>query len=148
MLCLTANSTSLPFFVLGISKIGIIFDGTCLGDVLFLISFLILSLISLVKLFKFSNNKLTHFWTYGIGTFRKRSGAVKIALDNSGSRSKNAVAASDGFFPFRDGVDLLGKAGITGVIQPGGSIRDPETIAAANEHNMSMIFTHERAFTH
>ena len=97
---------------------------------------------------KFSNNKLTHFWTYGIGTFRKRSGAVKIALDNSGSRSKNAVAASDGFFPFRDGIDLLGKAGITGVIQPGGSIRDPETIAAANEHNMSMIFTHERAFTH
>ena len=97
---------------------------------------------------KFSNNKLTHFWTYGIGSFRKRNGAIKIALDNSGPRSKNAVVASDGFFPFKDNIDLLGKAGITGVIQPGGSIRDPEIIATANEYNMTMIFTHERAFKH
>ena len=97
---------------------------------------------------KFSNNKLTHFWTYGVGTFRKRSGAVKIALDNSGSRSKNAVAASDGFFPFRDGLDEAVKSGVTAVVQPGGSVRDQEVIDAANENNIAMIFTGVRHFKH
>ena len=58
------------------------------------------------------------------------------------------VMASDAFFPFRDGIDEASKAGVTAVIQPGGSIRDDEVIAAANEHGMAMIFTGERHFKH
>ena len=58
------------------------------------------------------------------------------------------VMASDAFFPFRDGIDEAAKAGVTAVIQPGGSIRDDEVIAAANEHGMAMIFTGERHFKH
>jgi phosphoribosylaminoimidazolecarboxamide formyltransferase/IMP cyclohydrolase len=56
--------------------------------------------------------------------------------------------ASDAFFPFRDSVDTAGEAGITAVIQPGGSIRDEEVIAAANEHGMAMVFTSCRHFRH
>ena len=56
--------------------------------------------------------------------------------------------ASDAFFPFRDGIDQAATAGITAVIQPGGSLRDEETIAAANEHGMAMIFTGMRHFRH
>ncbi|MEM2339396.1 MAG: bifunctional phosphoribosylaminoimidazolecarboxamide formyltransferase/IMP cyclohydrolase, partial [Nitrososphaerales archaeon] len=97
---------------------------------------------------KVENGKLTYFWTYGVASFRKRNGAVKIALDNAGKRAKGAVAASDGFFPFRDSIDLLGEAGIKAVIQPGGSINDEKIIEAANEYNIAMVFTHERAFKH
>ncbi len=92
--------------------------------------------------------KLVRFWTLGVGSFRKRNGAVKIALDNAGSRAKGAVCASDGFFPFRDSVDLLGKAGVSSVIQPGGSARDAESVEAADEHGMAMVLTHVRAFRH
>ena len=56
--------------------------------------------------------------------------------------------ASDAFFPFRDGIDFAAKAGITAIIQPGGSMRDDEVIAAANEHNMAMVFTGMRHFRH
>jgi phosphoribosylaminoimidazolecarboxamide formyltransferase/IMP cyclohydrolase len=56
--------------------------------------------------------------------------------------------ASDAFFPFRDGIDQAAAAGITAVIQPGGSLRDEETIAAANEHGMAMVFTGMRHFRH
>jgi phosphoribosylaminoimidazolecarboxamide formyltransferase/IMP cyclohydrolase len=56
--------------------------------------------------------------------------------------------ASDAFFPFRDGIDEAVKAGVTALIQPGGSIRDEEVIQAANEHNLSMIFTGIRHFKH
>jgi phosphoribosylaminoimidazolecarboxamide formyltransferase/IMP cyclohydrolase len=56
--------------------------------------------------------------------------------------------ASDAFFPFRDGIDKAAAAGITGVIQPGGSMRDEEVIAAANEHGMAMVFTGVRHFRH
>ncbi len=59
-----------------------------------------------------------------------------------------AVAATDGFFPFRDGPDVLIQAGITAIIQPGGSIRDQETIDACNEAGIAMVFTHLRAFKH
>ncbi len=59
-----------------------------------------------------------------------------------------AAMASDAFFPFRDGVDAATKAGITAIIQPGGSVRDKEVIAAANEHNLAMIFTRQRHFRH
>ena len=66
----------------------------------------------------------------------------------AGHDPKGAVLASDAFFPFRDGVDEAAAAGITAVIQPGGSVRDPEVIAAADAHGMAMIFTGTRQFRH
>ena len=70
-------------------------------------------------------------------------GAMKAQLPLIGT-----VVASDAFFPFRDGVDEAARAGITAVIQPGGSVRDEEVIAAANEHNLAMVFTGMRHFRH
>jgi phosphoribosylaminoimidazolecarboxamide formyltransferase/IMP cyclohydrolase len=61
---------------------------------------------------------------------------------------RGAALASDAFFPFRDGVDAAAGHGVAAVIQPGGSVRDDEVIAAANEHGMSMIFTGRRVFRH
>jgi phosphoribosylaminoimidazolecarboxamide formyltransferase/IMP cyclohydrolase len=58
------------------------------------------------------------------------------------------VLASDAFFPFRDSIDLAGKAGIRAVIQPGGSVRDEESVAAADEHNIAMVLTRQRVFLH
>jgi phosphoribosylaminoimidazolecarboxamide formyltransferase/IMP cyclohydrolase len=92
--------------------------------------------------------RLEEFWTVGVASFRKRSGAVKIALDNAGGRARGAVCASDGFFPFRDNIDLLGKAGVSAVIQPGGSISDEDVVKAADEYGMAMAMTHTRAFKH
>jgi phosphoribosylaminoimidazolecarboxamide formyltransferase/IMP cyclohydrolase len=60
----------------------------------------------------------------------------------------NTVAASDAFFPFRDGLDALAAAGATAVVQPGGSVRDAEVIAAADEHGLAMVFTGKRHFRH
>jgi phosphoribosylaminoimidazolecarboxamide formyltransferase/IMP cyclohydrolase len=61
---------------------------------------------------------------------------------------RGSAVASDAFYPFRDGVDEAAKAGAKAVIQPGGSIKDEEVIAAANEHGMAMIFTGMRHFRH
>jgi phosphoribosylaminoimidazolecarboxamide formyltransferase/IMP cyclohydrolase len=72
-----------------------------------------------------------------------RIGAMRAQLDVNGS-----VLASDAFFPFRDGIDEAAKHGITAVIQPGGSVRDDEVIAAANEHALAMVFTGVRHFKH
>jgi phosphoribosylaminoimidazolecarboxamide formyltransferase/IMP cyclohydrolase len=72
-----------------------------------------------------------------------RFAALKAALPLAGT-----VAASDAFFPFRDGVDELAKAGATAVIQPGGSVKDEEVIAAADEHKLAMVFTGVRHFRH
>jgi phosphoribosylaminoimidazolecarboxamide formyltransferase / IMP cyclohydrolase len=58
------------------------------------------------------------------------------------------VVASDAFFPFRDGVDVVAKAGASAIIQPGGSMRDEEVIAAADEHGIAMVFTGVRHFRH
>jgi phosphoribosylaminoimidazolecarboxamide formyltransferase/IMP cyclohydrolase len=58
------------------------------------------------------------------------------------------VVASDAFFPFRDGIDVIARAGAKAVIQPGGSVRDDEVIAAADEHGMAMVFTGVRHFRH
>src|SRR3989338_2574809 len=87
--------------------------------------------------------------TVGIGAGQmSRVDAVKIATAKAGKRAKGAVMSSDAFFPFRDGVDEAAKAGITAIIQPGGSIRDKEIINAANEHGMAMVFTGVRLFWH
>ena len=66
----------------------------------------------------------------------------------AGHDIQGAVLASDAFFPFRDGVDAAAAAGVRAIIQPGGSVRDPETIAAANEHGLAMVFTGVRQFRH
>ncbi len=79
---------------------------------------------------------------------QSRIGAAERALSRAGDRSDGAVAASDGFFPFADGVELLTKAGVTAVVEPGGSIRDDEVIAAANAHQMAIVFTGRRHFLH
>jgi phosphoribosylaminoimidazolecarboxamide formyltransferase/IMP cyclohydrolase len=73
--------------------------------------------------------------------------AVKKA-EEFGFSTKDAVLASEAFFPFRDSVDEAAKHGITAIIQPGGSIRDPQVIEAANEHNIAMVFTGMRHFKH
>jgi phosphoribosylaminoimidazolecarboxamide formyltransferase/IMP cyclohydrolase len=65
-----------------------------------------------------------------------------------GHPTQGAALGSDAFFPFRDGIDQAAAAGVTAIVQPGGSVRDAEVIAAANEHGMTMIFTGERLFRH
>ena len=75
--------------------------------------------------------------------------AVMKAASSDGKTSlAGSVAASDAFFPFRDGLDALAKAGATAVVQPGGSLRDAEVIAAADEHGLAMVFTGKRHFRH
>ena len=87
--------------------------------------------------------------TVGIGQGQpSRAGSVRLALQNAGGRSRDAVAASDGFFPFPDSVELLAKAGVTAVIQPGGSIRDADVIAAADAGDLAMCLTGMRHFRH
>lgn len=94
------------------------------------------------------SGKLSKLWTLGVGSFRKRNGATRIALDNAGERARGAYCASDGFFPFPDSVELLGNAGIRAVIQPGGSISDKKVIEASDRFSMPMLFSHVRAFKH
>jgi phosphoribosylaminoimidazolecarboxamide formyltransferase/IMP cyclohydrolase len=72
-----------------------------------------------------------------------RFAALKAQLPLAGS-----VAASDAFFPFRDGVDEVAKAGASAIIQPGGSVKDEEVIAAADEHGLAMVLTGVRHFRH
>ena len=73
---------------------------------------------------------------------------AKIKAENAGLQIAGCVVASDAFFPFRDGLDVLAQAGATAVIQPGGSMRDAEVIAAADEQNIAMVFTGFRHFRH
>jgi phosphoribosylaminoimidazolecarboxamide formyltransferase/IMP cyclohydrolase len=87
--------------------------------------------------------------TTGIGAGQmSRVDSVKIAAMKSNGKSLGSVMASDAFFPFRDGIDEAAKAGVTAVVQPGGSIRDQEVIDAVNEHGMAMVFTGVRCFKH
>jgi len=74
--------------------------------------------------------------------------SVELAARKAGERARGAVMASDAFFPFRDGVDAAAAAGITAVIQPGGSVRDDEILQAAEEHGMAMVLTGRRHFRH
>ncbi|NVN88941.1 MAG: bifunctional phosphoribosylaminoimidazolecarboxamide formyltransferase/IMP cyclohydrolase, partial [Rhodopseudomonas sp.] len=90
--------------------------------------------------------------TVGVGAGQmSRVDSARIAAikaENNGLTVVGSVAASDAFFPFRDGLDVLAKAGATAVIQPGGSVRDAEVIAAADEQNLAMLFTGFRHFRH
>ena len=80
-----------------------------------------------------------------------RVDAVRLARMKAGAAAdllRGSVAASDAFFPFRDGLDAVAEAGATAVVQPGGSVRDEEVIAAADEHGLAMVFTGRRHFRH
>ncbi|GIP45676.1 bifunctional purine biosynthesis protein PurH [Paenibacillus sp. J45TS6] len=87
--------------------------------------------------------------TVGVGAGQmNRVGAAKIALEQAADKAKGAVLASDAFFPMGDTVELAAKHGITAIIQPGGSIKDEESIKAANENGIAMVFTGVRHFKH
>ncbi|MGC4030652.1 MAG: bifunctional phosphoribosylaminoimidazolecarboxamide formyltransferase/IMP cyclohydrolase [Tepidisphaeraceae bacterium] len=87
--------------------------------------------------------------TVGIGGGQvDRVGAARIAVEKAGERAKGAVAASDAFFPFPDGPKLLIDAGVTAIVQPGGSVRDAETIDLCNARGVALVFTGRRHFRH
>jgi phosphoribosylaminoimidazolecarboxamide formyltransferase/IMP cyclohydrolase len=85
----------------------------------------------------------------GIGMGQvNRVDSARLSIDRAGERSKGSVAASDAFFPFADGLQILIDGGVTAVVQPGGSVRDEEVIAAANSAGIAMFFTGTRHFSH
>jgi phosphoribosylaminoimidazolecarboxamide formyltransferase/IMP cyclohydrolase len=87
--------------------------------------------------------------TLGVGAGQmNRVGSAKIALEQAGDKAKGATLASDGFFPFDDTVRTAAAAGITAIVQPGGSLRDPDSIKAANELGLVMVLTGIRHFLH
>ncbi|WP_107727508.1 bifunctional phosphoribosylaminoimidazolecarboxamide formyltransferase/IMP cyclohydrolase [Desmospora activa] len=89
------------------------------------------------------------FRTIGVGAGQmNRVGAARIALEQAGEAAHGAVLASDAFFPMKDTVELAAAAGIKAIIQPGGSIRDQESIEEANRHGIAMVFTGVRHFKH
>jgi phosphoribosylaminoimidazolecarboxamide formyltransferase/IMP cyclohydrolase len=87
--------------------------------------------------------------TVGVGAGQmSRVDAVDIAARKAGDRAHGSVMASDAFFPFRDGIEVAARAGVRAVIQPGGSVRDEDVVAAADEHSMAMVLTGRRHFRH
>ena len=87
--------------------------------------------------------------TVGIGAGQmNRVGAAEIALKQAGEKAAGSVLASDAFFPFRDTVDAAAKGGVAAIVQPGGSVRDQDSIAACNEYGLAMVFTGIRYFKH
>ena len=91
----------------------------------------------------------TGFATVGVGPGQtSRVEAVRIASRRAGGRAQGSMMVSDAFFPFRDGIDSANEIGVSSVVQPGGSVRDQESIDAANEHDISMLFTGTRLFLH
>ena len=79
---------------------------------------------------------------------QSRVGAAERAVVKAGERAGGAVAASDAFFPFRDGIDTLADAGVTAIVEPGGSMNDDEVVAAADERGLALLFTNRRHFRH
>lgn len=87
--------------------------------------------------------------TVGIGMGQvNRVDSCRLAVERAGDRAAGSVAASDAFFPFSDGPQVLIDAGVSAIVQPGGSVRDEETIALARQHGITMFFTGERHFYH
>ena len=87
--------------------------------------------------------------TLGVGAGQmNRVGSAQIAAKQAGEKSRGAILASDAFFPFADTVEVAAEVGITAIIQPGGSLRDEESIEAADRHGIAMIFTGKRHFKH
>jgi phosphoribosylaminoimidazolecarboxamide formyltransferase / IMP cyclohydrolase len=86
-------------------------------------------------------------WGIGAGQ-QNRLESGMLAASKAAGRAAGGACASDAFYPFRDGVDAAAEAGVAVVIQPGGSVRDADTVAAADEHGLAMVFTGERQFRH
>jgi len=87
--------------------------------------------------------------TLGVGAGQmNRIGSARIALEHAGEKARGAVLASDAFFPFSDTVEEAARAGVTAIIQPGGSLKDQESIDACNRHGIAMVFTRRRHFKH
>jgi phosphoribosylaminoimidazolecarboxamide formyltransferase / IMP cyclohydrolase len=87
--------------------------------------------------------------TLGVGAGQmNRVGAAKIAFEQAGEKANGAVLASDAFFPMSDTIEAAAAAGIKAIIQPGGSIKDQDSIDAANKHGIAMVFTGVRHFKH
>jgi len=85
----------------------------------------------------------------GVGAGQQnRVDAARLAVEKAAGRARGGAAASDAFFPFRDGLDAVAAAGVSAVVQPGGSIRDDEVVAAADEAGIAMVLTGERQFRH
>jgi phosphoribosylaminoimidazolecarboxamide formyltransferase/IMP cyclohydrolase len=82
------------------------------------------------------------------GGQQNRVSPGELAVTRAAGRARGGAAASDAYFPFRDGLDMVAAAGVSCVAQPGGSVRDAEVIAAAEEHGIAMVFTGERQFRH
>jgi phosphoribosylaminoimidazolecarboxamide formyltransferase / IMP cyclohydrolase len=82
------------------------------------------------------------------GGQQNRVSPGELAVARAAGRAKGGAGASDAYFPFRDGFDVVASSGVACVVQPGGSVRDPEVIAAAEEHGIAMVFTGERQFRH
>ena len=86
---------------------------------------------------------------HGVGAGQmNRVRSVRLAVEQAGENAKGAVMASDAFFPFPDGPEAAAAAGITAIIQPGGSVKDQETIEVANRNGIAMVFTSIRHFLH
>jgi phosphoribosylaminoimidazolecarboxamide formyltransferase / IMP cyclohydrolase len=87
--------------------------------------------------------------TVGVGAGQmNRVDSVYIAVRRAGERARGSVLGSDAFFPFADGLEAAAEAGVTAIIQPGGSVRDEDVIAAADRWGLAMVFTGERHFRH
>jgi len=85
----------------------------------------------------------------GVGAGQmNRVTSVQLAVEKAADRARGSVLASDAYFPFPDGVEATAKAGVTAIIQPGGSIRDEEAVRMANKYAIAMIFTGRRHFRH
>jgi phosphoribosylaminoimidazolecarboxamide formyltransferase/IMP cyclohydrolase len=77
-----------------------------------------------------------------------RVDSTKIAVEKAGEKAKGSALASDAFFPFPDSIEIAAKAGVTAIIQPGGSLKDDAAIEMANRYNLAMVFTGMRHFRH
>lgn len=87
--------------------------------------------------------------TLGVGAGQmNRVGAARIALEQAGEKARGAVLGSDAFFPFPDTVEVAAAAGVTAIVQPGGSLKDSEAIETCNKHGIAMVFTGRRYFKH
>jgi phosphoribosylaminoimidazolecarboxamide formyltransferase/IMP cyclohydrolase len=87
--------------------------------------------------------------TVGVGAGQmSRVVSVEIAVKKAGAEAQGCALASDAFFPFPDGVEAAAAAGVTAIVQPGGSVKDPEVIAAADAAGIAMLFTGFRHFRH
>ena len=92
---------------------------------------------------------VTNGQAVGVGAGQQsRVVAAEIAVQKAGERAKGGAGASDAFFPFPDGLLVLADAGVTAVVQPGGSVKDAEVVAAADEAGLAMVMTGERHFRH